>query len=115
MLNDCLSPGPNLAPDILIFLFQFSLNKIAITVDIKDAFLQIALTPEERNAVKFLWVTEDLDAKFAVLRISHVIFGAKSISFLLNTAIKHLIKHYKNVYPAVLSILNSRQHVGALI
>lgn len=56
--NDCLSPGLNVTSDILILLLQFRLNKITNTTHIKGSFWQIALTPVERNALRFLWLRE---------------------------------------------------------
>lgn len=47
-INNRLSPDPNLMPDILILLLQFCLNKFAITEDIEDGILQVALATEER-------------------------------------------------------------------
>lgn len=43
-LNDCLSPSPNLTPDILKFALQLNLINVTITADIEGTFLLIALT-----------------------------------------------------------------------
>lgn len=84
---------------------------VTTTEDIECEFLQNALTSDESDAVRFLWVTENSDAELEVL--SNV-FGARSSSFLLNAIIKHH-KNYKDVYPASLSILNSRRYVYDMI
>lgn len=60
--------------DILIFLLHFRLNVITKTEDTEGAFLQIALDPEERKAVRFLWVTKD---SCEVLRMTCEIFGGQ--------------------------------------
>ncbi|GFQ66013.1 integrase_H2C2 domain-containing protein [Trichonephila clavata] len=54
-LNDALEAGPNLLPDILAMLLRFRLSKIAITSEGSQAFLQLILADEDRDATRFLW------------------------------------------------------------
>ncbi|KAF8785922.1 hypothetical protein HNY73_011410 [Argiope bruennichi] len=54
-LNDALEIGPNLLPDIMATLLRFRLSKIAITCDGSQAFLQLILSDEDRDATRFLW------------------------------------------------------------
>ncbi|GFX79308.1 integrase catalytic domain-containing protein [Trichonephila clavipes] len=44
-LNDCLWPGLNLNPNLLDVLINFRLNRVAISSDIRHAFLQIWIFP----------------------------------------------------------------------
>jgi hypothetical protein len=57
-LNDVLETGPNLNPDLLSVLLRFRLHKIAWIADIEKAFLNIALQPEDAEAIRFLWPRE---------------------------------------------------------
>lgn len=50
-LNDCLESGENLNPNILELLLHFRENAVAITADIEQAFLQISLVLDDRDAV----------------------------------------------------------------
>ncbi|GFU19193.1 DUF1758 domain-containing protein [Nephila pilipes] len=50
-LNDCLWPGPNLNPNLLDVLINFRLNWIAISSDIRQAFLQICLADKHKDVV----------------------------------------------------------------
>ncbi|GFR29670.1 integrase catalytic domain-containing protein [Trichonephila clavata] len=52
-LNDALEAGPNLLPDILAMLLRFRLSKIAITSDGSQAFLQLILADEDRDAIHY--------------------------------------------------------------
>ena len=53
-LNDCLEVGPNLNPDLFTTLVRFRLPTIALIADIEKAFLQILLTEEDSDLVRFL-------------------------------------------------------------
>ncbi|GFT13358.1 uncharacterized protein TNCV_1551041 [Trichonephila clavipes] len=53
-LNDCLWPGPNLNPNLLDVLINFRLNRVAISSDIRQAFLQICLADKQRFCTVFM-------------------------------------------------------------
>ncbi|GFV90673.1 DUF1758 domain-containing protein [Trichonephila clavipes] len=53
-LNDCLWTGPNLNPNILDVLINFRLNRVAISSDIRQAFLQISLADKQRFCTVFM-------------------------------------------------------------
>lgn len=118
-LNDCLHAGPNLNPDILGILLRFRWHKIAITGDIEQAFLQISLAPEDRDAVRFLWIENHLDPEselvLKTLRMTRVLFGAKPSSFLLSATIKHHINKYKSTFPETFHLLNECMYVDDLL
>ena len=44
-LNECFYAGPNLITKIFDILIRFRFNIIAITADIKQAFLNVAISP----------------------------------------------------------------------
>ena len=45
----------NLNPDLLSVLLRYRMHKIAWIADIEKAFLNIALQPEDAEAIRFLW------------------------------------------------------------
>ena len=53
-LNECLYSGPNLITKIFDILIRFRFNIIAIMADIKQAFLNVAISPEHRDYLRFL-------------------------------------------------------------
>ena len=48
-LNDALYSGPNLLPLLFDILIWFRVHKVAIIVDIEEAFLNMSVKAEERN------------------------------------------------------------------
>jgi hypothetical protein len=79
-LNDVLETGPNLNPDLLSVLMRFRMNRIAWIADIEKAFLNIALQPEDAEAVRFLWPREpkNPDSDFIAYKWKRVPFGLSS-------------------------------------
>ena len=59
-INDCLRQGINLNQNLLDLLLYFRLNKTAICSDINQAFLQICLSDEHKDTVRFLKSNEKL-------------------------------------------------------
>ena len=93
-LNDCLYSGPNLLSKIFDILLRFRFNFIAILADIKQAFLNVEISKEHRDFLRFLWyenVNSESDAKLIVYRFLRVIFGVTSSPFLL---IRHHVSKY---------------------
>ncbi|GBM45240.1 hypothetical protein AVEN_63845-1 [Araneus ventricosus] len=54
-LNEVLEQGPNLLLEILATLLRFRLHKQAIICDGSQAFLQLTLSEEDRDATRILW------------------------------------------------------------
>ncbi|KFD64291.1 hypothetical protein M514_10104, partial [Trichuris suis] len=90
-LNDCLETGPNLMQLLPNVMLQFRMRKIGVVADIRKAFLQIGVNPEDRDFLRFLW-WEDVDAqKLKIYRHNRVVFGASCSPFLLAAVIEHLL------------------------
>ncbi|XP_065650968.1 uncharacterized protein LOC136079173 [Hydra vulgaris] len=87
----CSTTGPSLN-DCLF-------NAIGIIADIKQAFLNIEISYEHRDYLRFLWYERisDEEDKLIVYRFLRVVFGLTSSPFLLNATLKHhLNKYLKN-------------------
>ncbi|GFQ95402.1 integrase catalytic domain-containing protein [Trichonephila clavata] len=106
-LNDALEAGPNLLTDILAMLLRFRLSKIAITSDGSQAFLQLILADEDRDATRFLWYKTEYtsDGKLCIAdeivtyRFTRLPFGLTSSPFLLLASLRELATVYKQSYP----------------
>ncbi|GFR26584.1 CCHC-type domain-containing protein [Trichonephila clavata] len=106
-LNDTLGAGPNLLPDILAMLLRFRLSKIAITSDGSQAFLQLILADEDRDATRFLWYkTEHISDgnlyiadEIVTYRFTRLLFRLTSSPFLLSASLRELATMYKQTYP----------------
>ncbi|GFX36750.1 integrase catalytic domain-containing protein [Trichonephila clavipes] len=118
-LNDCLWPEINLNPNLLDILINFRLNAIAFCSDIKQAFLQICLADEHKDAVRFLWSDDEpcvhKRLKLQVYRFNRVNFGVSSSPFLLATTIRHHIEKYKHEIPHTVELLDRNFYVDDLI
>ncbi|GFX28963.1 integrase catalytic domain-containing protein [Trichonephila clavipes] len=114
-LNDCLWPGPNLNPNLLDVLINFRLNRVAISSDIRQAFLQICLAVKHKDFVRFLWTDSNprIGEKLTlqVYRFNRVIFGVNSSPFLLAATIKYHIEKYNEIHPITVQHLDSFMYV----
>ncbi|XP_035211057.1 uncharacterized protein LOC118185326 [Stegodyphus dumicola] len=103
-----------MCPDILELLLRQ--NRIALTSDIEQAFLQISHADEDRNAVTLLWNDGELNGtKIKAPRMTRVIFGATSSPFLLRATLNVHANKYKLQYPNVFSMLTENMYVDDLI
>jgi hypothetical protein len=112
-LNDVLETGPNLNPDLLSVLMRFRMNRIAWIADIEKAFLNIALQPEDAEAVRFLWPKEpkNPDSDFIAYKWKRVPFGLSSSPFLLRVTInKHLLS-VKSRFPSTVEQIEENLYV----
>ena len=81
-------------------MLRFCIHKIAVAADIEKAFLMIAMVPDDRDVLRFLWV-DDVDKQIPDVRyrFTHVVFGVSSSPFLLNAMIRHHMKKYATAHP----------------
>lgn len=101
--NANLEVGPNLNPDIMGILMRWRRHKVAWTADIEKAFLQIAIHPEHKQIVRFLWV-EDISVEKPM--IEHFIwkrlpFGLTSSPFILRVVLLKHLKQYEAEFPGI--------------
>ncbi len=91
----------NLNSNIFVLLTFFRLNKIAVLADVEKAFLQIALSEKDREAVRFLFPhngkVKDESMKIETFRFKRVLFGVNASPFLLAATIKKHLESYLKV------------------
>ncbi|GBN75964.1 hypothetical protein AVEN_139256-1 [Araneus ventricosus] len=106
-LNEVLEQGPNLLPEILATLLRFRLHKQAIICDGSQAFLQLTLSEEDRDATRFLWFRTEKDADgkthllndILIYRFSRLPFGLSPSPFLLSASLRELVSKNSDTYP----------------
>jgi hypothetical protein len=79
--------GLNLNPEIIDVLLRFRLKRVAFSADIKKAFMQISLHPDDRDLCRFLWENED--QTLCTYRFTRITFGLISSPFILSATIRH--------------------------
>ena len=83
-------------------LLRFRFGTIAITADIKQAFLQILVDKKDQNFLRFLWYDDVFsdDPNIIVYRFTRVVFYLISSPFVLNGTLKlHFTKLlFKDLY-----------------
>lgn len=119
-LNDALSTGPNLNPDLLQLIINFRRHAIAFTADIEKAFLQILIKQEDRDALRFLWYArspteEPTSAETEAWRMTRVPFGATSSPFMLAATIKHHLSNVSEDLSETARVLDDCLYVDDLI
>ena len=93
-LNECLETGPPLQPHLFDVLLRNRFRKFVITGDIKKAFHQIHLPPEDRDVQRVLWYNNLQDRKVMEYRFTRVIFGATSSPYILGATIEKHLEQY---------------------
>lgn len=110
-LNQCLEKGPNMLDLIPDLLLRFREKPVAVTADIKKAFLMINVEENDRDYLRFLWW--DTNGRRSVVgpsggpdangpgggpdgmggpkeyRHARVVFGVNSSPFLLAAVLEH--------------------------
>ncbi len=106
-LNDLVYKGQNLTKVMIAQLLNFRLHPVAISADIKGAYLQIGLNEVDRDAIRFLWVndlTKPAESKSNIkyLRFARVPFGVNASPFLLNMVLQ---EHFASDPPSELTTM----------
>ena len=65
-LNNCLNAGPPLHNRLWDVLVRMRFHPVALTGDLKQAFLQVGIKEAERDALRFHWKPHD-DAEVETL------------------------------------------------
>jgi hypothetical protein len=74
-LNDCLETGPplqNLLWDVLVMNL---LKPVALSADVKQAFLQVRIRTEDRDSLRFRWIKDKETLTIEVLQFTRALFG----------------------------------------
>lgn len=86
-LNNCLEKGPNFLELIPSLIIKFRMNAIGVVSDIEKAFLQISVSPEDRDYLRFFWWKNYSQRETRLYRHCRVVFGVKSSPFILSATI----------------------------
>ena len=62
-LNECLEAGPPLQNKLWAVLMRVRFQPVALTGDMKQVFLQVRIREEDRDALRFHWIS-DLETRW---------------------------------------------------
>jgi hypothetical protein len=105
-LNDCLETS---------VLTQNRFYPIAVAGDLKQAFLQVRVKEEGRNALKFHWLKDTDTKEIETLRFTRVPFGLTSTPFLLGGVIEQHLENCKSENPEIVEEIKRSLYVDDLI
>ena len=87
-LNDCLYAGPTLQNKLWNVLVRVRAHSVAVTGDLRQAFLQVRVNEQDRDALRFHW-KKDEHSEIETLLFTRALFGLTSSPFLLGGVIEH--------------------------
>ena len=114
-LNECLNTGPPLQNKLWSVLVRGRFNPVAITGDIKKAFLQVRIRPEERDALRFHWLKNVESKEVETLRFTRALFGLGPSPFLLAGVIEQHLDAWSHKQPKIVREIKKSLYVDDLI
>ena len=88
---------------------------MAVTGDIKQAFLQVRIKVLDRDALRFHWLKDPSSQTVETLRFTGALFGLTSSPFLLGGVIHHLLESCRQNYSGIVSEIEQSLYVDDLI
>ncbi|XP_046841821.1 uncharacterized protein LOC124435934 [Xenia sp. Carnegie-2017] len=113
-LNQCLNPGPPLQNNLWNILVRMRFHPVALSGDIKQAFLQVRIKEGDRDALRFHW-SPDATREIETLRFTRALFGLTSSPFLLGGVIDQHLTCWENRRPEVVTELCKSLYVDDLV
>ena len=88
-------------PRLFDVLIKFRWQVVAVTADIEQAFLMIAIAPQDRDVLRFLWFKDrhDADSEILSLRFTRLVFGLHPSPAILGSVISHYLNKYQCQIP----------------
>ncbi|XP_037521402.1 uncharacterized protein LOC119398643 [Rhipicephalus sanguineus] len=119
-LNENLETGPNMTADLVGLLLNFRSYRVALVADIEQAFLQIGVRPEDRDALRFMWYRDtprpgETLPVIDTWRMKRVPFGTTASPFLLSATLQHHLKACEVQFPSTAGRLKRSLYVDDLL
>ena len=114
-LNECLETGPPLQNLLLNVLVRNRLKPVALAGDLKQAFLQIHIKDEDRDAMRFHWITDKDPSKVEIYRFTRAMFRLVQSPFLFGGTLEHHLNSMKDHHPEEVSEILRRLYVDDIL
>lgn len=113
-LNECLNAGPPLQNRLWNVLVRLRFHPVAVTGDLKQAFLQVRIKEAERDALRFHWRADE-HSEIETLRFTRALFGLAPSPFLLGGVIEQHLESWESRAPNVVAEIRKSMYVDDLI
>ena len=97
-----------------VFLVRMRFHPVLITGDLQQAFRQVLIKREERDALRFHWKTSE-HSEVEVLRFTRALFGLMPSPFLLGGVIDCHLETWESCMPHRVAELRKSMYVDDLI
>ena len=114
-LNECLDAGPPLQNQLWKVLVRGRFYAVAIAGDIRKAFLQVRIREEDRDALRFHWISTEHPEQVRTLRFTRALFGLGPSPFLLGGVIQHHLNICRPDYPETVPEIERGLYVDDLL
>ena len=98
--------------DILV---RNRLKPVALAGDLKQAFLQVRIRLEDRDALRFHWIKDKKTSNVEVLRFTRALFGMAHSPFLLGGTLHQHLEGLKERYPSAVEEIKKSLYVDDVI
>ena len=108
-INRLVDEGPNLLQNLVMILLRFRCFEEPMQNDLKAAFLQISVHPDDRIYMRFLWKDG------IVYQFRRVLFGLSCSPYLLNSSLRFLLSQFETTFPQTVKILKKSIYVDDIV
>ena len=113
-LNECLHSGPSLQNKLWDVLVQQRAFPVMVSADIRQAFLQIRVRENERDALRFHWRRREMDV-VGTFRFARMLFGLASSPYLPEGVLESRLDAWADRYPDEVALLRRSMYVDDLL
>ena len=113
-LNDCLYAGPPLQNRLWNVLVRMRFHPVAVTGDIKQAFLQVRIRKAERDSLRFHWKSNK-QSLVETLRFTRALFGLVCSPFLLGGIVERHLESWEECEPELVAEIRRSLYVDDLL
>ena len=114
-LNQCLEVGPPLQSGLWAVLVRVRFQPVALTGDMMQAFLQVRIREEDRDALRFHWIRDLETRRVEVLRFTRALFGLAPSPFFLGGLIKQHLEACRATFLRLIQEIEKRLYVDDLV
>ena len=114
-LNECLHVGPPLQNKLWAVLVRARFQPVALTGDMKQAFLQIRIRKDDRDTLRIHWISDLETKRVETFRFTRALFGLAPSPFLLAGVIKHYLESCRAKFPDLIREIDKSLYVDDLV